>query len=229
MALSSCEMGFNGIKIAVFSKKLTKNCPTAGGFAPRPTSVIRLRYTSFLNTSSPKLDICTFQLLHKALSLCKILVKCQPAAISNLPFYDILVPQTVSLLKIFDDVIACDLCFGPPNQSKILATPINWRLPAKLFWRRLLLENTCSCVLGPWPWPRTFLSLALRVSVLEKAVLGLGLGIFLCPCLGLEPCVLDSTSGVYVFSECIWDIIFTSLHNLYNCYVKIAYLLRCGK
>ena len=40
-------MEFNGIKIAVFSKKLTKNCPTAGGFAPRPLSVIRLRYTSF--------------------------------------------------------------------------------------------------------------------------------------------------------------------------------------
>ena len=34
------------------------------------------------------------------------------------------------------------------------------------------------------PWPRAFLSLASRVSVLGKAVLGLG----------LEPCVLDSTS-----------------------------------
>ena len=36
MALNTCEMWFNGIKIAVFSKKLTKNRPTAGGFAPRP-------------------------------------------------------------------------------------------------------------------------------------------------------------------------------------------------
>ena len=45
------------------------------------------------------------------------------------------------------------------------------------------LETTCACVLGPWP--RAFLSLASRVSVLGKAVLGLG----------LEPCVLDSTSG----------------------------------
>ena len=52
------------------------------------------------------------------------------------------------------------------------------------FWRALAL-----CVLGPWPWPRAFLSLASRVSVLGKAVLGLGLG--------LEPCVLDSTSGAY--------------------------------
>ena len=42
------------------------------------------------------------------------------------------------------------------------------------FWRALAL-----CVLGPWPW--AFLSLASRVSVLGKAVLGLGLGFFLCP------------------------------------------------
>ena len=42
------------------------------------------------------------------------------------------------------------------------------------FWRALAL-----CVLGPWP--RAFLSLASRVSVLGKAVLGLGLGFFLCP------------------------------------------------
>ena len=36
------------------------------------------------------------------------------------------------------------------------------------------LESTCTCVLGPWPWPRAFMSLASRVSVLGKAVLGLG-------------------------------------------------------
>ena len=41
------------------------------------------------------------------------------------------------------------------------------------------LESTCVCVLGSWP--RAFLSLSSRVSVLGKAVLGLGLGIFLCP------------------------------------------------
>ena len=120
------------IKIAVFSKKLTKNRPTAGGFAPRPPSVLRLRYTTFFNTS-PKLDICTFQLLLKALSLCKILLKCQQATISDLLSYDIFVPQTVLLFKIFDDVISCDLWFGPPYQSKILATPTNWRLPEKKF------------------------------------------------------------------------------------------------
>ena len=104
----------------------------AGGSAPRPPSVLRLRYTTFLNTS-PKLDICYFQLLHKALSLCKILPKCKQATISDIPSYDIFVQQKVPLLKIFDDVIACDLWFGPPYQSKILATPINRRLPEKNF------------------------------------------------------------------------------------------------
>ena len=84
--------------------------------------------------------------------------------------------------QIFDDVIACDLWFRPP-QSKVLATPLNRRLSGKLFWRPFFLENTCDCVLGPWPWPRAFLSLASRGSVLGKAVLGLGLGLgfFLCP------------------------------------------------
>ena len=58
------------------------------------------------------------------------------------------------------------------------------------------LESTCICVLGPWPWPRAFLFLASRVSVLGKAVLGLG---FFCV-LGLEPCVLDSTSALNQFN-----------------------------
>ena len=51
----------------------------------------------------------------------------------------------------------------------------------KNFCKDLFLESTCACVLGPWLWPRASLSLASRVSVLGKAVLGLGLGFFLCP------------------------------------------------
>ena len=47
------------------------------------------------------------------------------------------------------------------------------------------MESTCGCVLGSWPW--AFLSLALRGSVLEKVVLGLGLGFFCVLGLGLEP------------------------------------------
>ena len=71
------------------------------------------------------------------------------------------------------------------------------------------LESTCACVLGPWPWPRAFLSLASRVSVLGKAVLGLGLGLgfFLCPwpralCPRLHLCLGDlPTKTKKVFSQ----------------------------
>ena len=65
---------------------------------------------------------------------------------------------------------------------------IFWRSPEKFLWRPFFFffwRALALCVLGPWP--RAFLSLASRVSVLGKAVLGLG----------LEPCVLDSTSGHY--------------------------------
>ena len=75
------------------------------------------------------------------------------------------------------------------------------------------LESTCACVLGPWPWPRAFLSLASRVSVLGKAVLGLGLGFFLCLGLGLEPCVLDSTSVKY---SCITEVAISVLLREYQ-------------
>ena len=58
---------------------------------------------------------------------------------------------------------------------------IAWKIFVKTFFFFSFLESTCACVLGPWPWPQAFLSLASRVSVLVKAVLGLGLGFFLCP------------------------------------------------
>ena len=36
MALNMCEMWSNGIKIAYYFKKITKNHSAAGGIAPRP-------------------------------------------------------------------------------------------------------------------------------------------------------------------------------------------------
>ena len=42
---------------------------------------------------------------------------------SDLPIYNIFVPQKVSLPKISDNVIACKLWFAPA-QSKILAPPM---------------------------------------------------------------------------------------------------------
>ena len=84
-----------------------------------------------------------------------------------------------------------------------------WRSPEKFLWRPFFffffffLESTCACVLSPWPWPLAFLSLASRVSVLGKAVLGLGLGFFLCPwpwpralCPRLHLCCVRYCTGV---------------------------------
>ena len=65
---------------------------------------------------------------------------------------------------------------APPLAT--LLVEIAWKIFVKTFF---FLESTCACVLGSWPWPRAFLSLASRVSVLGKAVLGLGLGFFLGP------------------------------------------------
>ena len=69
----------------------------------------------------------------------------------------------------------------------------------KFAWRPFFWEHLppVSSVLGlglehSCPWPRAFLSLASRASVLGRAVLGLGFF----SVLGLEPCVLDSTSCI---------------------------------
>ena len=53
--------------------------------------------------------------------------------------------------------------------------------------KNFFLENAFACVFGPWP--RAFLFLASLGSVLERAVLGLG----------LKPCVLDATSANTMF------------------------------
>ena len=183
MALNMSEMWFNGIKIAFFSKKLQKIAQQLGSSPPDPQSlrplgtpppdppsVICLSYTGFLKTS-PKLRICTFQYYW---------FKPSPFAKSWLS----------ANRQIFDDVIACDLWFRPP-QSKILATPINWRLPEKLFlkifffvehlrlcpWFLALsssipvlgLERVCPRKGCPWPWPRIFfVSLALASSLVSS-------------------------------------------------------------
>ena len=195
-------MWFNGIKIAVSSKKFTKNRPTAGGFArrplkplaaggsaPTPSSVLRLRYITFFNTS-PKLDICTFQLLLKALSLCKILLKCQPATILDLPSYDIFVPQKVPLLKILMTSLYVICGLGHPtnqNSGQAYKLEIARKTFLKTFFFRehlrlcpcslalassipvLGLERVCPRKGCSWPWPRIFfVSLALASSLVSS-------------------------------------------------------------
>ena len=161
MALNMCEMWFNGIKIAFFPKNY-KNllnsrglCPqtpkASGRWGPCPQTT-RLWYvlscTGFLKTS-PKLRIWSFQLY-----LFKPSIFAKSWLSANRQIFDDVIACDANR-QIFDDVIACDLWFRPP-QPKILATPINWWLPKKLFWSPFFSfsENTCGCVLGPWPWPR---------------------------------------------------------------------------
>ena len=71
MAVNTCEMWPNGIKIAFFSKNEQKSPSgwglrpqtpiTVGGWGLRPQTPVcdTFEYTSLLNTS-PKLDICSF-------------------------------------------------------------------------------------------------------------------------------------------------------------------------
>ena len=46
----------------------------------------------------------------------------------DLPFYDIFAPQKVPLLKISDDVIACNLWFGSPQSKSWLRLWLQWSL-----------------------------------------------------------------------------------------------------
>ena len=101
----------------------------------------------------------------------------QAITISDLPSYDIFVPQKLPLRKNFDEVISCDLWFRPPpikNSGYVNELEIAWKKILKTFF--FFGERLRLC-----PWPRAFLSLASRGSVLGKAVLGLGLGFFWCP------------------------------------------------
>ena len=75
MAVNTCEIWSNGIKIAFFFQNITKNRPTAGGLAPRPpkppaagdprpqTPVCDTFELHKLLNTFPTLDICIFQLL----------------------------------------------------------------------------------------------------------------------------------------------------------------------
>ena len=78
----------------------------------------------------------------------KILVKCQRATASDLPFYDIFAPQKVPFLKISDDVIACHLWFGPPPPIKNPSYAYAWDYGKDLFACFVDLEKAYDQVPG---------------------------------------------------------------------------------
>ena len=91
----------------------------------------------------------------------------RPQVLENWP---VLGSKTALFLEMLKFCGALEKFFG-----KRFFVEIAWKIFVKTFF----LKSTCACILGSWPWPRAFLSLALRVSVLGKAVLGLGF--CLCP------------------------------------------------
>ena len=112
-----------------FSKNLQKSpsgwglCPQTpiaiGGWGLCPQTPVSdtFEYTSLLNTSS-KLDFYTFQQLVFALSLHQNSGKVPSGYGFRSSILRYLCPQKITFSKIFDDVIACDLWFGPPPNQK---------------------------------------------------------------------------------------------------------------
>ena len=118
MALNTCEMWFNGIKIAFFSKNLQKS-PSGWGLCPQtpiatggdtfdiPPAVWYVwvqcdtfEYNGLLSTS-PKLGIFTFKLLVFTLSFTKILVKYQQDYSFRSSILRYLCPTKSSYFEIF--------------------------------------------------------------------------------------------------------------------------------
>ena len=120
MDLNTRKMWSNGIKTAFF-QKIPKNCPAIGGFASRPPFGIRLSYTTLLDVPPRVWHFSHFTLGLSSLPVAKfwLNVKRKTSA-SDLPVYEIFVPQKVPLLKISDVVIAYDLWFESPNQKSWL-------------------------------------------------------------------------------------------------------------
>ena len=99
----------------LFFQKITKNCPAAGGFAPRPLSIIRLNYNTVLYTLLSISTFSHFNYWFKPFPLNEFLVTCQHQTTAfDLPFYDIFTPTKNSSFEVSDDVIASNLWFAPP-------------------------------------------------------------------------------------------------------------------
>ena len=87
------------------------------GLSPQTpvNNTFELQCTSLLNTLLSIYIFLHFNCWFKPSPLNEFLVTCQHQDMaSNLPFYDIFAPTKNSSFEYSDDVIACDLGFGPP-------------------------------------------------------------------------------------------------------------------
>ena len=125
MALNTCEMWFNGIKIAFFSKKLRNIAQRLGASPPDPrlwyvwiTIHFFTRHVSQFK-HVPILTIGLSPLLERVPSYVPT-----PGRGLWSSILQYLCPHKKFLFEVSDDVIACDLWFGPPP-------------PSRKFWLRL--------------------------------------------------------------------------------------------
>ena len=82
-----------------------------------------------------------------------------------------------------------------------------------------------NCVLGLWPWPQPFLSLASRGSVFESRSLASASDFF--RVLGLEGCVLDSTSDSYItVALIVMEKMVTKNNSNNKCNIEVTVILR---
>ena len=187
MALNTCKMWSNGLKIAFFPKNCKKShngwgfrpqTPKAtGGWGPRPQTPVcdtfELHKLSQHVLKVRSLHFSTISLSPHLLQSPGYVQTGNNDFRSSILRY--LCPTKTFYLKNFDDVISCDLWFRPPtikNSGYVNELEIAWKKFLKTFFFGNRLR------LCPWPWPRAFLSLASRGSVLGKAVLCLSLGFF---------------------------------------------------
>ena len=128
----------NGIKIAIFSKKLQniaqqlRTSPSdpivfgwlGGRSLVQASSVNCLSCTNLL-TTSPNFDMLVklFNLQFYSFPFSKSWLRAKSD--SQLLIFHSLPHKKSLFTRIFDDVIVCDLRFGPPPQFKTLATPMH--------------------------------------------------------------------------------------------------------
>ena len=117
MALNTCELWSNSIKIASFF--FTKNWTAAGSLAPIPLPDPRLWWAWVTLVYSAHFPIYTFALFIFSLNpipIAKSWLRANTqATTSDIPMYNIFVPQKVPLSKISEHVITCDLV--PPIKN----------------------------------------------------------------------------------------------------------------
>ena len=108
MALNTCETRSSDVKTAFF-QKVMKNRPQTP-----VCDTFEFQYTSLLNTSPNfgHFHILTIG-LKPPLQNEFVVTRQHQVTASDLPVYDIFAPQKNSSFELSDDVIVCDLWFGP--------------------------------------------------------------------------------------------------------------------